>query len=86
MLAGYEELFGEPVPKREVHAPLEPGNHPEIDDTPLLDMEDVKKILADDWGDAMGCSIGLYRYYCCYCNHGQIQACPSSRPFEAFKT
>eukprot|EP00957_Ditylum_brightwellii_P067000 5086141-Ditylum_brightwellii.AAC.1 len=43
MLASYEQLFGKPVPKREVHAPLEPSDHPEIDDSPLLDMEDIKK-------------------------------------------
>ena len=43
MLASYEQLFGEPVPKQEVHAPLETGDHPEIDDSPLLDMEDIKK-------------------------------------------
>eukprot|EP00957_Ditylum_brightwellii_P177618 13529128-Ditylum_brightwellii.AAC.1 len=43
MLASYEQLFGEPKPKREVHAPLEPGDHPDIDDSPLLDMEDIKK-------------------------------------------
>eukprot|EP00957_Ditylum_brightwellii_P124251 9471258-Ditylum_brightwellii.AAC.1 len=43
MLVSYEQLFGELVPKQEVHAPLEPGDHPEIDDSPLLDMEDVKK-------------------------------------------
>eukprot|EP00957_Ditylum_brightwellii_P132654 10115545-Ditylum_brightwellii.AAC.1 len=42
MLASYEQLFGEPVPKREVRAPLNPGEHPEIDDSPLLDMEDIK--------------------------------------------
>eukprot|EP00957_Ditylum_brightwellii_P023222 1752520-Ditylum_brightwellii.AAC.2 len=42
MLASYEQLFCEPVPKREVHAPLEPGGHPEIDDSPLLNMEDIK--------------------------------------------
>eukprot|EP00957_Ditylum_brightwellii_P181954 13862248-Ditylum_brightwellii.AAC.1 len=43
MLASYEQLFCEPVPKREVHAPLEQGDHPEIDDSPLLDIEDIKK-------------------------------------------
>eukprot|EP00957_Ditylum_brightwellii_P209106 15360363-Ditylum_brightwellii.AAC.1 len=31
------------MPKREVHAPLESGDYPEIDDSPLLDMEDIKK-------------------------------------------
>lgn len=34
MLASYEQLFGEPLPKREVDAPLEPGDHSEIDDSP----------------------------------------------------
>eukprot|EP00957_Ditylum_brightwellii_P176680 13457126-Ditylum_brightwellii.AAC.1 len=43
MLASCEQLFSEPVPKREVHALLEPGDHPEIDDSHLLDMEDIKK-------------------------------------------
>eukprot|EP00957_Ditylum_brightwellii_P147234 11211608-Ditylum_brightwellii.AAC.1 len=43
MLASYEQIFGESVPKREVHAPLDPGDHPEINDSPLLDMEDIKK-------------------------------------------
>eukprot|EP00957_Ditylum_brightwellii_P007032 532217-Ditylum_brightwellii.AAC.1 len=43
MLASYEQLFGKTVPKQEVYAPLEPGDYPEIDDSPLLDMEDTKK-------------------------------------------
>eukprot|EP00957_Ditylum_brightwellii_P025722 1946684-Ditylum_brightwellii.AAC.1 len=43
MMASYEQLFGEPVPKLEVHAQLEPGDHPEIDDSPLLGFEDIKK-------------------------------------------
>eukprot|EP00957_Ditylum_brightwellii_P015237 1148150-Ditylum_brightwellii.AAC.1 len=43
MLASYEQLFGEPMPTREVHAPLESGDHPEIDDSPLFDIEDIKK-------------------------------------------
>eukprot|EP00957_Ditylum_brightwellii_P146832 11178062-Ditylum_brightwellii.AAC.1 len=43
MLASYEQLFGESVPKREVHAQLEPGDHPETDDSPLLHIDDIKK-------------------------------------------
>eukprot|EP00957_Ditylum_brightwellii_P018159 1367980-Ditylum_brightwellii.AAC.1 len=58
MLAGYEELFDEPMPTREVHAPLEQGDHPEVGDTPLLDMEDVKKywqmIGKMQWAVALG--------------------------------
>eukprot|EP00957_Ditylum_brightwellii_P075134 5709509-Ditylum_brightwellii.AAC.1 len=43
MLASYEQLFGEPMPKREVHSPLKPGDHPGINDSPLLGMKDIKK-------------------------------------------
>ena len=42
MLVNYENTFGEPVPKREVHAPLTPNDHPELDDSPLLDREEKK--------------------------------------------
>ena len=28
ILRKYENMFGEPVPKREIHSPLEPGDHP----------------------------------------------------------
>eukprot|EP00957_Ditylum_brightwellii_P152042 11577320-Ditylum_brightwellii.AAC.1 len=49
MLASYEQLFGEPVPKREVHASLEPNDHHKIDDPPLFDMEDIKKYWQMIW-------------------------------------
>eukprot|EP00957_Ditylum_brightwellii_P184535 14054993-Ditylum_brightwellii.AAC.1 len=46
------------MPKQEVHAPLEPGDHPEIGDSPLLDMEDIKKywqmIGGIQWAVALG--------------------------------
>ena len=35
MLSKYEKMFGEPVSNREIHAPLEPGDHPELDTSPL---------------------------------------------------
>jgi hypothetical protein len=34
--------FKEPVLKHEVHAPLEPGDHPESDDSLLLDEAGIK--------------------------------------------
>lgn len=42
MMYQYEKLFGVPVPKREIHAPLEPRDHPELDDSELLDVKDIK--------------------------------------------
>eukprot|EP00957_Ditylum_brightwellii_P127195 9698458-Ditylum_brightwellii.AAC.1 len=58
MLASYEQLFGEPMLNQEAHAPLESGDHPEIDDSPLLGMEGIKKywqmIGEMQWAVALG--------------------------------
>eukprot|EP00957_Ditylum_brightwellii_P171306 13040709-Ditylum_brightwellii.AAC.1 len=54
MISGYEQLFGKPVPKQEVHAPLEPGSHPKIDDSSLLNMEDTKKYWQMQWAVGLG--------------------------------
>ena len=43
MLENYERTFGEPVKKRDISSPLEPSDHPEIDDSPLLDEVDKKR-------------------------------------------
>jgi hypothetical protein len=37
MLKKYEQLFGEPAPKSNVHVTLVPGDHPELDDSPFCD-------------------------------------------------
>ena len=42
MLANYERLFGGP-PKQNVTSPIEKGNHPELDNTELLDDEGINK-------------------------------------------
>ena len=42
ILSNYERLFGE-QPKKIYHSPLEKGDHPELDDSELLDDEDTKK-------------------------------------------
>jgi Reverse transcriptase (RNA-dependent DNA polymerase) len=58
MMANYGQMFGEPVSKREVHAPLEPGDHPELDDSELLDTSGVKiywqMICEMQWAVALG--------------------------------
>jgi hypothetical protein len=43
MLESYVQLFGEPVPKRTVTVPLPENDHPELDDSLLLDENGVKK-------------------------------------------
>jgi hypothetical protein len=41
MAENYARIFGE-KPKQTVMSPLEKGNHPELDDTPLLDLEGIQ--------------------------------------------
>ena len=58
MLAQYEQIFGEMPPKREIHAPLEPGDHPELDTSPLCDAQQVRQyyslIGALQWAVSLG--------------------------------
>jgi hypothetical protein len=42
MMTNFEQMFGVPAPKREVHAPLEPGDHPLVDESQLLEGQDIK--------------------------------------------
>ena len=42
MIASYERLFGQ-VPKQNVSSPIEKGDHPELDESKLLDDEGIKK-------------------------------------------
>ena len=42
MLVNCKVLFGVEVPKSEIHAPLESGDHPELDDSPLLGAQDIR--------------------------------------------
>jgi hypothetical protein len=58
MLSQYEIMFKEAVPKRDVHAPLEPGDHPELDTSPLLGQHEtalyMSMIGAMQWAVALG--------------------------------
>jgi len=58
MMSNYEQIFKEQVPKREIHAALEPGDHPEVDESPLLDQEGIKiywQLIGEmQWAVALG--------------------------------
>ena len=41
MIDNYKRLFGETPPKK-ASSPLEHGDHPELDTSPLLDVEGIK--------------------------------------------
>ena len=57
MMLSYEQMFGEP-PKTTAQSPLEKGDHPELDDTELLDAEMTQKyqslIGAMQWAVSIG--------------------------------
>jgi hypothetical protein len=46
MLKKYEQFFGEPVPKSDVHAPHVRGDHPELGDSPLCDSKQTQIIMS----------------------------------------
>jgi len=46
MMANYEQMFGEPIPKRKIHAPLPPDDHPEVDESELCDEVDQKHYMS----------------------------------------
>ena len=47
ILDQYERMFGKPVKNsRKIHAPLEPGDHPELDVTEFCDDEDHAKYMS----------------------------------------
>jgi len=46
MMDTYKNMFGTEVPKREVHAPLDPKDHPELDTTELLDEGERAKYIS----------------------------------------
>jgi len=76
MLSKYEKMFGEPVPKRDVHAPLEPGDHPELDTSPLCDAEQTQmywSMLGDlQWA----VSLGRIDIYCATMTLGGFRSAP----------
>ena len=45
MLAQYEQLFGTEIPKCQIHTPLEPGDHPKLDESSLCDNEEHAKYM-----------------------------------------
>ena len=63
MLLKYEKMFGEAVPKSEIHAPLEPGDHPELDESRFCTPEEQShymSMIGDlQWAVSLG-RIDLY--------------------------
>ena len=64
MLAKYEKMFGEPVPKRDVHAPLEPGDHPELDESPFCTEEQTQQFQSMIGDMQWAVTLGRIDIYC----------------------
>lgn len=43
MAVGYEQMFNEPMTGRKIQSPLSPNDHPELDNSSLLDEDDIQK-------------------------------------------
>jgi hypothetical protein len=52
----FERLFGEK--SRHYSSPLEPGDHPEVDSSSLLDLRWYLAIPISDWLRSVGCAVG----------------------------
>jgi hypothetical protein len=63
MLLKFEKMFGEAVSKSEMHAPLEPGDHPELDESRFCTPEEQShymSMIGDlQWAVSLG-RIDLY--------------------------
>jgi hypothetical protein len=60
----HEELFGEPVPKSDVHAPLVPGGHHEFDDSPFCDAKQTQIFMCMIGAMQWAISLGRINFLC----------------------
>jgi Reverse transcriptase (RNA-dependent DNA polymerase) len=64
MLKKYEQLFDELVPKFDDHAPLEPGDHPKLDDSPLCDANQTHMFMSMIGNMQWAVSLGRIDIFC----------------------
>ena len=76
MLLKYEKMFGEPVPKQEVHAPLEPGDHPELDESPLCNDAQILQYQSMIGDFQWAVSLGRMDIYCATVTLSQFRSAP----------
>ena len=85
MIQKYEVMFGETVPKREVHSPLEPGDHPELDLTELCDGQEINKYQSMIGDMQWAVSMGRIDIYCATMTLGGYRAAPRKGHLERSK-
>jgi hypothetical protein len=76
MLIKYEKMFGEPVPKQEVHAPLEPGDHPELDESPLCNDAQILQYQSMIGDFQWALSLGRMDIYCATVTLSKFRSAP----------
>jgi len=85
MLKKYEQLFGEPLPKSDVHVPLVLGDHPELGDSPLYDSKQTQ-ILMSVIGDMQwAVSLGRVVIFCATMCLSAFRALPRIGHLECAK-
>ena len=85
MLDQYKVLFGTDVPKREVHAPLEPGDHPELDESPLLQGREVSIYLTMIGALQWAVALGRIDVYCATMTMSRFRSAPRAGHLERLK-
>ena len=85
MLDQYKTLFDEDVPKREIHAPLEPGDHPELDESPLLEGRMVSVYLTMIGALQWAVALGRIDIYCATMTMSRFRSSPRQGHLERLK-
>ena len=85
MLGQYKQLFGVDVPKREVHAPLEPGDHPEVDESPLLEGKMVSVYLTMIGAMQWAVALGRIDIYCATMTMARFRSAPRQGHLDRLK-
>jgi hypothetical protein len=60
----HEQLFGEPVPHSDIHAPLVPGDNPDFDDSPFCDAKETQIFMSMIGAMQWAVSLGRIDFLC----------------------
>ena len=85
VLTKFEVMFGKPFPKREVHSPLDPGDHPELEFTQLCDEIETPQYQSMIKDMEWVVSMGRIHIYCVMMKPGGFRADPRRGHLEHVK-
>ena len=85
VIANYSKLFNEEKLQKRVKSPLEPGDHPELDDSELLDAEGVQKYQSIIGSLQWAISLGRFDIATAVMTLSGFRACPRIGHLERAK-